>query len=384
MHTLGFRTSGPAILRGLNRSQVLRAIWQHPGLSRSDLAGELGLAKSTVSAAVNELLEERFLMEEGSTSYSIGRPNKALYLNTEHHMVAAWEISADEVGFAEARVLDLLGNTRQVRHWLLGKRSAEAVIADLAEATVQMQKDLGLPTLQSLCLTLPAIVEANNLLYVAPNLGWRNLELLPLLERAFTQTKLQIVHPPQIANDANAAALGAYSRLQGQIRNFVYLHIGVGLGGGLILNGQLYGGSQGFAGEVGHILLGSSTQPLDGGPLCRCGKQGCAEAYLSYKRWQANPGPELLGEMGEKLALLLGHIVNGFDPEVVMLGGPLIEETGEGLLEEALRHLPKYSLEFSTRTTRVMLSPIGKDAVIRGAGAMAIRQFFEQQGSLAR
>ena len=373
MQTLGFRTSGPAILRGLNRSQVLRTIWQQPGLSRTDLAGELGLAKSTVSAAVNELLAEHVLVEEGSSNYSIGRPNKALYLDTEHHTVVAWEISADEVGFAEARVLDLLGRVRRSQRWPLADSSAETVLMALALATVQMQKELGSPTLQSLCLTLPAIVEANNLLYVAPNLDWRNLELQPLVARAFKQSHLRIIHSPQIANDANAAALGAYALLQDQTQNFVYLHLSTGLGGGLILNGQLYGGSQGFAGEVGHLSLGD-------GPLCRCGKRGCAEAYLSHKRWRANPGPELLNEMGQKLALLLGQIFNSFDPEVVMLGGPLIEEIGNSLLKEAMQHLPEYSLEFSTRTTRVMLSPLGKDAVIQGAGAMAIRQFFEQVG----
>lgn len=374
---MGFRTSGPAILRGLNRSQVLRTLWQQPGLSRSDLAGELGLAKSTVSAAVNELLSEHFLVEEGSSNHSIGRPNKALYLDKDHHMVVAWEISADEVGFAEARVLDLLGTVRGSQRWPLADSSAEAVLRALAKATAQMQKELGSPTLQALCLTLPAIVEANNFLYLAPNLGWRNLKLQPLLETGLEQTGLQIIHPPQIANDANAAALGAYALVQPQTQNFVYLHISTGLGGGLILNGQLYGGSQGFAGEVGHLSLGD-------GPLCRCGKRGCAEAYLSHKRWRANPASALLSEMGEKLALLLGHIFNSFDPQVVMLGGPLIEEIGERLLEEAMQHLPEYSLEFSTRTTRIMLSPLGKDAVIQGAGAMAIRQFFEQQGGALR
>jgi len=142
------------------------------------------------------------------------------------------------------------------------------------------------------------------------------------------------------------------------------------VGGGVVVDRRVYHGARFHAGEVGHI-------PLDpDGPPCGCGKRGCAEVFLSYRRWQEGASEELLKEMSERLAHLCAIALSTLDPGLVVLGGPLAEAAGEKLLEEVRKRLPRYALKVH-EPDQVVLSPFGRDAALLGAGALAASRFVD-------
>ncbi|WP_018467017.1 ROK family transcriptional regulator [Calidithermus timidus] len=367
--------SGTGVLRQLNRSLVLRTLWRRPGLSRSELARELGLAKSTVSVVVAELLEEELLHEGEEVPGGVGRPSRALELEGEKNLVLAWEISVD---YLAVRLQNLMGEVRCGQDLELGLGpDPEACLDRLAQASKELLRGLGHNVyLRGLCLSVPGLVEPRpGHLTLAPNLGWQDLPLLEMLEHKLIQHKIRVETPPILENEANAAALGVYTLGEWRVANLAYLSLGIGLGSGLVLDRQLFWGSHGHAGEIGHV-------PLDPqGPPCRCGKRGCAETFVSLKAWRADPTEAGLERMADKLGLLLAQLLNLLDPDVVVLGGPLVEEVGPRLLPLARAAARRYALEQPARTAQIALSPFGRDSAILGAGVLAIRAFLEAQRS---
>ena len=115
---------------------------------------------------------------------------------------------------------------------------------------------------------VPGLVDhATGTLVFAPNLGWSNVPLREMWQRYGV--------PVMIENEANAAALGEHLMgIAQHIENFIYLSAGVGLGGGLMIGGKLYGGVDGYAGEIGHMTLAPD------GPQCACGNRGCWETFV--------------------------------------------------------------------------------------------------------
>jgi predicted NBD/HSP70 family sugar kinase len=368
-------SSGTGVLRSLNRSLVLRALWQRPGLSRSELARELGLAKSTVSVVVAELLGEGLLREGEELPGGVGRPSRALELEGEKNLVLAWEINVD---YLAVRLQNLMGEVRRGQDLELGPDPDPGSCLDrLAQASKELLRGLGHSVyLRGLCLSVPGLVEPQQgHLTLAPNLGWRDLPLLEMLERKLEQHRIRVETPPILENEANTAALGVYTLGEWQVANLAYLSLGIGLGSGLVLNRQLFLGSHGHAGELGHV-------PLDPqGPPCRCGKRGCAETFINLKLWRADPSQARLEQMADRLGLLLAQLLNLLDPDVIVLGGPLAEEIGPRLLPLAREAARRYALEQPARTAQIALSPFGRDSAILGAGVLAIRSFLEAQQS---
>lgn len=369
--------SGTGVLRNLNRSLVLKTLWQRPGLSRSELARELGLAKSTVSVVVAELLEEELLHEGEEVPGRVGRPSRALELDREKNLVLAWEISVD---YLAVRLQNLMGEVRRGQDLDLGPDPDPSTCLDrLAQASKELLRGLGHSVyLRGLCLSVPGLVEPQHgHLTLAPNLGWQGLPLLEMLEHKLAQHRIRVETPPILENEANTAALGVYTLGEWRVANLAYLSLGIGLGSGLVLDRQLFLGSHGHAGEIGHV-------PLDPqGPPCRCGKRGCAETFINLKVWRADPSQARLEQMADKLGFLLAQLLNLLDPDVVVLGGPLVEEVGPRLLPLARAAARRYALEQPARTAQIVLSPFGRDTAILGAGVLAIRSFLEaQQGGV--
>lgn len=218
---------------------------------------------------------------------------------------------------------------------------------------------------------MPGLLEpAQGHLTLAPNLGRADLPLLEHFRRALQALGLEGL-PTVVENEANAAAYGLYTLGGLALEHCVYLSLGVGVGGGVVVGRKIYHGARFHAGEVGHI-------PLDPkGPLCRCGKRGCAEAYLSYRRWQEDPSEARLAKMAERLAQLSAMVLAALDPERIVLGGPLVEATGGALLSAVQEQLHRYALAVHD-PDQITLSPLGREATLLGIGALAADVFLGQ------
>ncbi|RIH86881.1 N-acetylmannosamine kinase [Calidithermus roseus] len=356
---------GTRQLRRWHRARILQAIRAEAGISRLRLARKLDLSPSVVTEAVAELLAEGLLVEKPLPPTGQGRPSVALDLEGECHGVLAWEIDLDRMAVA---LLNLRGEVRARAVLPPAPDSLSAALEQLQAATAPHLS--GVRVLAA-GLSIPGLLEpAQGHLTLAPNLGWADLPLLERFRAALEALGLNKTLAV-VENEANAAAYGLYALGSLALEHCVYLSLGVGVGSGVVVKRSVYHGARFHAGEVGHISLDPQ------GPPCRCGKRGCAEAFLSLRRWQEAPTLARLGEMAERLAQLSAVVLATLDPERVVLGGPLVEATGEALLRLIQAKLPRYALSVHA-PEQVALSPLGREAALLGVGALAADFFMEQ------
>lgn len=253
----------------------------------------------------------------------------------------------------------------------------------------------------AVCVGTPGLINADQgKVILAPNIpGFRNLVLTEPLASA-------LALPVFIENDASAAALGEFRYGAGRgARNLLHGTLGTGIGGGIVIEGRLYRGSRGLAGEIGHVILDPA------GPRCNCGSRGCLEALVSgvafaarARKLLAAGGSELLLEIvgyrdptaadlfaaanagdqkceaevrhgGHRLGLAFGGLVNVLNPDAVTLSGGLLQ-MGDMLLEPLRKAM--FSIAYGPASgTLVRVSTLEDDAGILGAAAVA----FERLGT---
>lgn len=219
-------------------------------------------------------------------------------------------------------------------------------------------------------------------IHFSPNLGWRDVGFA-----ADLSARLHL--PVVLDDDANCAALGEKWLGAGiEANDFVYLIIGTGIGGGLVLNGALYRGATGGAGEIGHGTL------VPDGPLCSCGNHGCLEALaagpaIARRANELMPGERLTAQMvierartgegtarhvineaGYYLGIGLANVVNLLNPEVIAIGGGVALDAGELLLAPARTEMRRRAFASSADAVRVELAQLGDDAGLIGAARL--------------
>lgn len=241
----------------------------------------------------------------------------------------------------------------------------------------------------------PGVIDPETgIVFFSPNLPWRDYDLRSPIEKKFGV-------PFYVANDVNVGVLGEYKYGAGVgYKNIVGLFPGTGMGGGLILNGELYMGHKFKGAEMGHIVLEPN------GPLCGCGQRGCLEAFSSkkgmsaYIKEQANRGRECMladkienGVFKSKylkkaiaagdpvtleavdrachyLAIGTGTMINTFSPDLVVYGGGVMEACGEYFLEKILAEVDRYCMPSIRSTVDIKVAKLGDDSNIYGALAM--------------
>jgi glucokinase-like ROK family protein len=385
-------------IREANLSSVLRLIHSQAPISRAQLAVITGLNKSTISSLVDELISRNLVNEAGSNSNGAGRPATLLEINSQAGLIIGVELGVD---FVSVAVTDFLGNITWRRRenanpnedqQKMINQTLHIVKEAMAAGKKKNAKFLGMG------LATPGTVDLKKgVLIFAPNLHWRNVPFGKIFSE---QTKLKVF----LENDANAAATAEH--LFGtarQCQDFLFVFAGVGIGGGLFLNGKLYRGKNGYAGEIGHSpIMAEPSQTV-----CHCGNRGCWETYANQysiiQRVQARLEvkrtsiiPKLMMEQNSPLTIPLikqaadagdreaidsfaeaGHamgqgfasLINIFNPEKIILGGPL-SIAGEYLLPPIKVTMTRHSMPEIDQQVEVLLSPFGPDASLIGAIAI--------------
>ncbi|WP_424569697.1 ROK family protein [Streptomyces sp. CH-036] len=388
-------------VRRHNLSLVLRAVrdeGERGDATRAGVAARVGLTRAAVSSLVEQLMDSGFLTESGKTfSGQAGRPGTALKVARTGPAGLGVEINIDYVSVC---VVDLAGTgrVRQTEH--LDNRGAPAEealarAARLAARTLESAYEQELRPVGA-ALALPGLVSGGSVRQ-APNLGWNEVPAQELFADALAALRPgRPALPVASENEANLAALAElWFGALGDVRSFLYLTGEIGVGGALVLNGELLRGAHGFAGEIGHVVVDPA------GPECRCGSRGCLEQYagqaallraagiegiggasgvLELERRAGARDPRAvaaIGEAGRMLGRVLSGAVNLVDPDAVVLGGiyrglmpwlaPPADEELTGRVVSGL---------WSHGSGRLRASSVAGDAA-RGAAALVVQDVLD-------
>ncbi len=310
-------TGDQQLVKHINRSVLLRLVRARPGLSRAQLATESGLTKSTVGLLTKELLEEAWLEESDVTTQAgLGRPSTPLQINGKTRGLLGVELAVDCI---RAVGVSLLGEVICSEHEKLHSMAPEQVCQQLAILVAKAYAQLVDRGYQpsGLGVGLPgAFDEATGAVWFAPNLAWRQVNILPKILSALSAQGIPNM-PVHVQNDADTGALSEYEFVSGVTNSaLVFVACGVGVGAGIVLNDRLFTGAQGMAGEIGHSIMQIN------GPLCSCGRLGCAETFIGAKavaRDIAQTGRA--DQAGTYLGILIHNLWTTFNPSVIVLGG---------------------------------------------------------------
>ncbi|SCG44352.1 ROK family protein [Micromonospora halophytica] len=394
-------------LRELNLAVVLgRIATADRPPSRAAIASDTGLTRATVSAVVDDLIAGRLVVEaEPEPRAGAGRPARGLRLAGDGPAGLGLEVNVD---YLAACVVDLTG---QVRHHEMHRADlrplspgdALARLVELAGRARTAADRQGL-TLAGATLAVPGLVDAHGLVRLAPNLGWREVDVPALLagHPALTGT---VADGPALTvdNEANLAALGELHATPGTA-SFLHVSGEIGIGAGIVLDGALFRGARGWSGELGHV-------PVDpAGPRCRCGARGCLETYAGQEAILAAAGLagadlpadtaarrladlagagdratlDALRAAGTALGVAVSGVVNLLDLDTVVLGG------GYATLAPWLR--PPVAAELADRVLTAAWSPVTvraaalgpESAAVGGAGSVVRRIITRPSGWLGR
>src|SRR3954451_8040262 len=369
----------PALLRTLNQGALMQHLRQHGPLSRAQLARDTGLSKPTVSQALADLEDAGLVRPLGPAAPSRGR-TAMLY---EPDPTAGYVLGID-IGRAWIRVAvaDLTGAIMARTDTPNKARTAGTVVrsaAREARAAVK-QAGIGWKRVVHTVVGSPGVFDpATGRLWHAPNLpDWSKPGLAAELRDALTPSMT-------IDNDANLAAVGERDFGRGRdARSFVYLELGTGLGIGIVIDGEIYRGARGAAGEVGYIPWpdedgachserGRLEEATSAAAVVVAARQAGMRGNLTAKdvfdaaRSGDRKAVKAVDDQAERIALLLATISAVVDPEFIVLGGGIggSADLLRPRLEERLRDLTPLE-------TSVEESELGQDAVVLGAIATAL------------
>ena len=284
------------------------------------------------------------------------------------------------------------------------QRGVETVIERIERCVQDAvdEADLTLKQVAGVGIGAPGAVNfADGTVIFAPNMeDWKDVPLKKELEKHLSV-------PVFVENDANIAVLGVHvAELKAKPRHVIGIFVGTGIGGGLILNGELFNGSNHTAGEIGHMVL-----DVDG-PKCGCGNKGCFEALASrtaifqqikagIKDGQKTLLTEMLGDdlsdlrsgdlrkairrgdkfvdrvvegAAEYIGIATANLVNVIGPEVVVLGGGVIEALADEMMSVIVETANDYAMPGTMKGVDIIASKLGDNAGITGAAVLARRE----------
>ncbi len=336
-------TSVPARQRSVrdrNLALALQVVVRAPEPpSRAQIAVETGVTRATASALVEDLLAARMVTEvELPRTARSGRPATGIVVSSGVHAGVGVEINVD---YLAVTVIELTGAV--VHHELLRRdvpTLGPAQVLGQARALVRRAvRASGLGAL-GVAVAVPGLLDHDRLL--APNLGWTDVDVA---------AHLRLDVPVTVDNEANFAALAEVTPHR---RTFVHVSAEIGIGAGIVLDGELFRGTRGWSGEIGHI-------PVDpAGPRCRCGARGCLEVYAGQEALAARGPAAVASTLGATLA----GVLNVLDIDTVVLGGAYAEHA------EAL--VPGIAAELADRVVWAQLHPPQVVVGAHGSGAAAL------------
>ena len=392
------------IEKGTKSAQSKRRIiayhMKHGNATIPDLAKRLGLSIPTVSKLVDELTDTGLIKEGGKTETGSGRHPNTYGLNPESCYFVGVDIKSKSISLG---LMDFGGKVIEtqldVMFESLNSVDNLTQLCDIIDRFINSRS-----VDRSAILAINVNISGR----VNPMVGYSysryNFDEIPLTEVLSEKLGIKVC----IENDTRAMTYGEY--IYGdcsKIDNLIFLNLSWGIGLGIIIDGKIYYGKSGFAGEIGHMVTYNNEI------LCHCGKKGCLETEASGRALvrklierlekgansliadryredktitlddvlEAIDGEDLLcielvEDMGRELGRWLAGIINIFNPEKVILGGSL-SSVGDYILQPVITAVRRYSLNLVNKDTKIVISQLGDQSGLIGSCATARRSAFD-------
>jgi glucokinase-like ROK family protein len=381
-----------------NKQSALHLIRFTPGgISRVEIARRMGLTRAAVSSIVGDLLNLGIIREAERISSGNGRPPVVLEINPEFGNIIGIDIGATHISLLladlGARIIDELEIPFEVR---VGPDSGLKILDQSIHALLTRQ-GLQINHLLAVGIGVPGPISVDAGMVISPPImpGWDGYPIRENLEGLWGI-------PVSLSNDAELGALGEWAAGAGRgERDLAYIKVGTGIGAGLLIDGQIYHGVTGSAGEIGHLTIDED------GPLCTCGNKGCLEAFaggraiaqqaqeavIKKKRTNLSTihpteditaldvakaaqhgdlfSQQILERAGTQIGIAIAGLVNLFNPGMVIIGGG-VAQTGDIILEPMRQAVQRRSLPAATRAVRITTAMLGRRSSSIGAVIQAI------------
>jgi N-acetylglucosamine repressor len=374
-----------------NRDLVLRTIFVHETISRAEIARITNLTRATVSDQVTVLIDEGLVQEVGYGSSIGGKAPILLSIVEDSRFLIGLNLAQDK--FIGA-VVNLRGEIKEAIEYPVANLDGEQALQLVYQILDRLTQNNWGPIV-GIGVGTPGLVHTQEGIVVnAANLDWQDLPLEHLLE---TRYKL----PVSILNDSQATAIGefVYGDEYKADSNLIVVNVKHGIGAGILINGRLYQGDGGGAGEIGHIVVHKN------GALCRCGKRGCLETIASTQAviqrvsalaseyteselaknfqnisldsiesaWLTNDplAQRVISDAAYALGNSIANLVGVLNIQTIVLTGDMAR-FGEPWLQEVNQAMAASALSLMTENTELKIGTLEFRACILGASAFML------------
>ncbi len=364
---------------------LLRTLVNEVALPRAELAQRTQLSRAAVNQALSALIKYNIVEEAGYGESTGGRRPMMIRLAS----AAAYTLGAAMVDWKWIMTLsDLSGKPIVEDYQIMSLKTPEAAVnaLDIMYQRIKpAMKGLRVPPI--LGLGAPGLIDMNKgYIHSSVNLGWQDV---PFGEMVSDRLGLEV----SVTNRSKTSALAeAWLNPEGRVDNLVYIHIGLGVTAGIVINGKLVNGKNTFAGELGHSTV------IPDGPLCPCGNRGCLQALISdeairqramtmadrearepkeltteFVLQSADEGhpvfSRVVREIAGYLAISIGNLINLLDPDRIILGGTVVNWS-RLLLKETREQVAYRAMRLPLSLTRIETASLGVEAGAVGAALM--------------
>jgi len=380
-----------------NRLTILNLIRKYPGISRREIVDMTGLNPSTVTNIVFDLIERKFVQEgEKGFSDKPGKRRVSLLPSKE----AATAIIA-KIGIENTQIgLGYLDNFFESVYEIKTSSNFDEFFDDFGEKMHTLYKKESLRSkIMSLAISVPGIVNRNTIsMEIVPHLGWSKIEMGKRIKERFRDIDI----PIYLENEAKLSLMAEmyFNEEIDDFKDGIYVYVSQGVGGALLINGQIFLGASFTAGEVGHMSIYAD------GPKCHCGNSGCWEEYISIdtivKKYEEINGKiegtnfkekfekmisksekdkvaqDILNEMMHYLGVGVANLVNIINPQFVMIGG-MGEKIPNAYIQTLKAEVKERALESATKDLLIMTSSMDMiQSALEGCTLMAMDEFLKE------
>ncbi len=385
-------------MKSLNKSIIINKIRTEGPISRAQIAKDTELTPPTVGSIVKELLEQDLVKESQLGTSQGGRKPTMLILNTKAFYILGIDVGPEDILFILSDLSgEVIDEDTQTITEALKRKSFLALLTNGIDGLIEKHpsKDL-----MGIGVAMHGIVDASEGVAVfAPNLQLRNIPIKQYLEEKYNQNV-------KVENDAKALALGeAWLKNETPDKNMIAVNIGRGIGAGIVIDGKLYHGEHGIAGEIGHMTIDPN------GKRCSCGNDGCLQTIAAgpsiaeranelirqgqsslLAEWSledltgemvhraAKKGDvlatQVLYEAGQYIGIALTNLIHICNPSKIIIGGG-VSKAGDYILEPIRKMIQSKVISQEAQQTPVQISELGEYGSAMGAVALILSEMFE-------